>query len=217
MMIPKEMWPSAAVTIGSVLGLLVAEKQERQALKWAFKPLAALGFVAAAFSLDAQSHAYGQAVIGALVLSLVGDICLIPNQVGRWFLFGLIAFLLGHLGFAVAFLVRGVDPLWVGGSAIPAIGVGYLIYRWLSPNVSTEMIKPVQAYVGVITIMLILAIGTSATDGHWLIAIAATGFWLSDISVANGRFKNAGYLNRLWGIPLYFVAQLLFAATTAGP
>jgi hypothetical protein len=69
----------------------------------------------------------------------------------------------------------------------------------------------------IITVMLILAIGTSAKDGHWLITIAAMGFWLSDISVANGRFKNAGFLNRLWGIPLYFVAQLLFAATTVGP
>ena len=106
MMIPEEMWPSAAVTIGSVVGLLVAEKQESQALKWAFKPLAALGFVAAALSLGAHFHAYGQAVIAALVLSLIGDICLIPKQVGRWFLFGLIAFLLGHLGFAIAFLIR---------------------------------------------------------------------------------------------------------------
>ena len=216
-MIPEAMWPATALTLSCILGLLIAEKRESQQLKWIFKPLAALGFVAAALSLNAQAHGYGQAVIVALVLSLIGDVCLIPNAVGRWFLLGLSAFLLGHLGFAIAFIIRGVDPVWIGLATVPAVGLGVVIYRWLAPDVSAQMKRPVQAYVGVITMMLILAIGTSAVDGHWLITLAATGFWLSDISVANGRFKNAGFVNRLWGIPLYFVAQLVFAATTVGP
>ena len=97
---------------------------------------------------------------------------------------------------------------------------GDIVFHKSTSNQSTAIelaTRSPYTHVGVITMMLILAIGTSAVDGHWLIAVAATGFWLSDISVANGRFKNAGFLNRLWGIPLYFVAQLVFAATTIGP
>ena len=40
-------------------------------------------------------------------------------------------------------------------------------------------------------------------------------FWMSDISVARARFKSAGFGNRLWGLPLYYAAQLVFALTTA--
>ena len=44
-------------------------------------------------------------------------------------------------------------------------------------------------------------------------AVGALCFWCSDLSVAQARFKNAGLFNRIWGLPLYYIAQILFALT----
>ena len=40
---------------------------------------------------------------------------------------------------------------------------------------------------------------------------AAVAFYLSDVSVARDRFVAPGFGNRIWGLPLYYAAQLLFA------
>ena len=193
---------------------LWAEYTANQRGKWFFKPIAALSFVCAALVLDAHTHAYGQWVVIALVLSLAGDILLIPASVGRPFLAGLGAFLLGHLGFVIAFGIRGLDWDWTFGSAVIFSLVGFAIYRWLRPDVPDKMRFPVMAYVMVITSMIATSIGTAMYRESTLIPIAATLFWLSDISVARGRFKASGFGNRLWGIPFYFGAQVVFAYAT---
>jgi hypothetical protein len=38
---------------------------------------------------------------------------------------------------------------------------------------------------------------------------------LSDLSVARDRFVAPGFVNRAWGLPTYFAAQLLLAASVA--
>ena len=45
------------------------------------------------------------------------------------------------------------------------------------------------------------------------LALAAAGFALSDVSVARDRFGRESFLNRLWGLPLYYGAQCLFAVS----
>jgi uncharacterized membrane protein YhhN len=65
---------------------------------------------------------------------------------------------------------------------------------------------PVMAYIVVITGMVALAAGSRSA---W-IAAAATAFFVSDLSVARDRFVAPGFGNRLWGLPLYYSAQILF-------
>ncbi len=36
-------------------------------------------------------------------------------------------------------------------------------------------------------------------------------FTVSDIAVVRDRFVTTGFVNRLWGLPLYYAAQLLIA------
>ena len=205
---------AAAITGFCVLGLLWAERSGNQRGKWFFKPIAAAGFIAAAIAVNAHGHEYGQWVLAALALSMLGDILLIPANVGGAFAAGLGAFLLGHVAFAVAFVVRGVHWNWT----LAALGVfslvGIGIYRWLRTDVPPKLKIPVMAYVAVITIMVALSVGTTVHQGSRIIPMAAFMFWLSDISVARGRFKDAGFSNRAWGIPLYFGAQVLFAYAT---
>jgi hypothetical protein len=39
-------------------------------------------------------------------------------------------------------------------------------------------------------------------------------FYLSDLAVARDRFVARAFVNRLWGLPLYYAAQILFAVST---
>ena len=80
---------AAAITGFCVLGLLWAERSGNQRGKWFFKPIAAAGFIAAAIAVNAQGHEYGQWVLAALALSMLGDILLIPANVGGAFAGGL--------------------------------------------------------------------------------------------------------------------------------
>jgi uncharacterized membrane protein YhhN len=149
----------------------------------------------------------------ALGLCLVGDVLLIPAR-REIFMAGIGAFLLGHLAYGAAFLARGVEIHWALVALVPLAVVAWLVRRWLGPHVPARMAIPVQAYIVVITAMVALASGTLGRrpDGEGLaIAVAAAAFFTSDLAVARHRFVKTHYTNRLWGLPLYYGAQLVLA------
>jgi uncharacterized membrane protein YhhN len=203
-----------ASCVGLALGgLLVAEWKASAPGKWLVKPLASAGFIAAALTAGGPTDGFGWAIVVALVLSFGGDVFLIPKAT-VWFTLGLVSFLLGHLGFAAAFVFRGTAPLW-GLAALPVIGVvAWVVHRWLRPHVPGRLRGPVTAYIAVISIMVVLAF---STFGHrpdaqgGVLLTAAVIFFCSDLAVARNRFVSEGFVNRLWGLPLYYGAQLLFA------
>jgi hypothetical protein len=61
--------------------------------------------------------------------------------------------------------------------------------------------------------MLVAAFATADGSGIWTIALGASLFAISDLSVARDRFVARAFVNRLWGLPLYFAAQLILAST----
>ncbi|MCC6648886.1 MAG: lysoplasmalogenase [Polyangiaceae bacterium] len=180
--------------------------------EWVAKPIAALGFVGSAWQHGALDTAYGAWVLAALVASMGGDVALIPRT-PRTFLAGLGLFLLGHLLYACAFVARGASPGAAALALLPLSIVLALVARWLMPRVPARMKAPVAAYMVVITAMVALAVGTVAARGDARIVVAAVAFYVSDLSVARDRFVQQGFSNKLWGWPLYFGAQLVFAAT----
>jgi uncharacterized membrane protein YhhN len=198
-----------AVTAVAVLALLFAEWRGSQAGKWATKPLASAGFLGAALAAGAHDRV-AFAIVAALALSLIGDVFLIAKSRSA-FRAGLLSFLLGHVVFGVAFVLRGIHP---GASALTLLALGAIavvVARWLVPHVEDKMRVPVIAYIVIITTMVALAAGTVAAHGHPILLVAAVAFYLSDLSVARDRFVAHGFANRLWGLPLYYGAQLLFA------
>lgn len=197
------------VCLFAIALLLVAEHQKWVWLKWIAKPLASLSFVLTALLQSALATPYGTVIVVALVLGLLGDVLLIPRS-KKAFLLGIGAFLLGHLGFCVGFVVRGVDWRFVPAAAIVVVPLGVFVGRWLMPSVPDKLRGAVVAYITVISLMLVLAVG-AATKGATILFGAALLFYLSDLSVAMDRFRQAGFGNRAWGLPAYFVAQLLFA------
>ncbi len=200
----------AALCLAAVAAMLVIARQGWRAAEWVAKPIASSCFVAAAIAAGALDTRFGTIVAVGLALAWWGDVLLIPKSKAA-FLAGLGAFLLGHLGYAIAFAYRGVDPvataLGLGAAGIVAIPVG----RWLLPSVEPAMKLPVLAYMTVISTMVGVAVGTVAAHGNPWLGVGAIAFYLSDLAVAREKFVAPGWHNRLWGLPLYYGAQLVLA------
>ncbi|MEN8233339.1 MAG: lysoplasmalogenase [Actinomycetota bacterium] len=199
-----------ALTVLFVAGLIWAERTASPALR-PLKMLASTGFLFVAISSGALSNPYGRIVLVALALSWAGDL-LLTYESRQAFLAGLVVFLLGHVAYSVAFGYRGV-ALVAAGIALIAVGIiAVLVWRWLAPYVG-DMAVPVLAYIAIISVMVVLAFGTSGTDPNWMITTGAVLFFASDILVARNRFVAPGVVNRVWGLPLYYLAQVLLALT----
>ena len=201
-----------ALCVLAVASLLRAEALDHRAAKALCKLTASSAFVALAVVLGALHTAHGRWLLLALLLSWVGDACLL-SQRSAWFLSGLGAFLLGHVAFAVAFATAHPNgPSAAAGLAVMSI-VGAQALRWMWPSLPGPFRVAVGAYVLAIVGMCATAIGLTAATGVWLYGVGAVAFAASDLAVARERFVQPGLINRLWGLPLYYVAQLLLAWT----
>ena len=178
-----------------------------------YKMAASTGFLATALAAGALRGAYGRTVLAALVLCWCGDYFL-TGGTELYFLLGLAAFLLGHLGFALAFLVHGLDPRRSAVAGLVVLAPATLVYAWLAPNLG-PMKPPVCAYIAVICLMLALAVGTQSRGTTRLILLGAALFYASDLFVARQKFAEASPWNPLIGLPLYYTAQLCLAASIA--
>ncbi len=199
----------ALLTLAAVVALLFAERADSHRGRLAFKPLASAGFLCFALGTGITGTVAGTTLFVGLCLAAVGDILLIfPGQ--RAFLGGLVAFLLGHVAYTVSFVLAGPRPLWMLVAALLIVPLTALLYVDLRPKIPAAMMRPVMAYMVVITVMVICAAGLPPR--HPALATLTLGaflFYLSDISVALDRFAEAGFGNRALGLPLYYVAQLI--------
>lgn len=195
-------------TAAFTAALVWAEVANSPALRW-FKMLASTGFIAVALSVGALPTSYGRVVLVALVLSWIGDL-LLTFASRRAFLGGLVAFLLGHVAYSIAFGTLGLNPPVVAISAVVVATIAAFVWRRLAPHVG-EMAAPVVAYVVVTSVMVVLAFGTFGDGATWLIPVGATLFFVSDLFVARNQFVVRGTVNRVWGLPLYYLAQVLLA------
>ena len=116
---------------------------------------------------------------------------------------------------------------WLAATlATVLVAIGHLVWRWLDPHVQGALRGPVRGYVALVSIMAgcALAYGAhtltageaaAASSGSIVPLAAAAGgvlFYLSDLAVARHRFVKRAFVNRAWGLPVYYVAQLLIAS-----
>lgn len=178
------------------------------------KQSAGLAFIGLALTEGAATSLPGQLILLGLVLCWLGDGLLLPVGQTIWFRLGIGAFLLGHLAYAVAFLVWAIDPLGLATAGIAMAAFGGASLRWLAPHVPADFVVPVRVYILVIGAMCATAISASIAGAPVLVAAGALTFAASDLSVARERFVRAGFVNSLWGLPAYFAAQLMIAYST---
>lgn len=197
----------AILLTATATAVLVGAEWRRSSVRYIAKPLASAGFVMVGLIALSLDSTYGLTVLVGLVLGAIGDIVLLGRG-DRSFLLGLGAFLMGHVALTVAF--TGVATAALPGVPV-AILFSIIVWRWLSPHVTGALRGPVVAYVMVITAMLASALG--AVSAHPLAALGAGLFVLSDVAVARDRFVSPGVANRIWGLPLYYLAQVLIASS----
>lgn len=208
-------WAPFLLCAVAVAGLLVAEYRGSRRGLWLAKPLASLAFIWAGVAAGALDSTYGQLVLAGLVLCLLGDLLLIPLERPAVFRAGVFAFLLGHVAYSAAFVTQPLDGFGLAGGAILLVVVVGGVLRWLAASLPADMVWPVRIYMIVIGAMSTLACGVTAAGGPWAVAVGALAFTASDVSVARDRFVRHEFLNRAWGLPLYYGAQLLLASTPA--
>jgi uncharacterized membrane protein YhhN len=204
---------AAGATGVCAVGLVLAERAGSRAGVWIAKPLASTGFVAVALLRGAAGTGYGRWVLAGLALGWLGDVLLIPKGAKRTFTAGLASFLLGHLAFAGAFVLRGPSLPWLGAGLVFAAAAAVPLLRWLMPHVPGPLVQPVRAYFAVISAMVATAAGVSGATGDLAYLAGALGFAVSDVSVARERFVAKSFVNSLWGLPLYYLSQVVLAAT----
>lgn len=187
----------------NIIGLLVT------------KPVLSLLFVITGYIQDPLNPVYAYAVLAGLILSLIGDVCLIFTSSKKMFLLGLVAFLSAHLAYLAAFSLYA--RFSIQSSVLMAFFMlsGFFAFQWLKPTLGS-MLLPVIAYIVVITGMVAGAgavfFNTGVTaQGRYLILSGAVLFYLSDLFVARNQFVKTAYINRLIGLPVYYTGQFLLA------
>ncbi|MDT7837750.1 lysoplasmalogenase [Aquabacterium sp. OR-4] len=209
---------SAALAIASASGLLAAPW-----LLWLTKPLTTLLVIAHAAQRGRENGRSGQAlrraVLAGLGLSLLGDVALLWPREG--FLPGLVAFLLAHLAYLVAFTRGGVRFIAHRGPfVVYAVVAGAVLWR-LWPGVPGALRAPVIAYV------LCLAAMAAQAAARWLLlsegstvqarlarraALGGGLFLVSDALLATNKFAGPVPLASLWVLASYWAAQWLIAS-----
>lgn len=192
---------------------LAGEHRSNTILTAAGKMVAASAYIAAAWSMGATETHYGQFLLVGMVFCWMGDLLLVSTDNRKLFLLGLGSFLLGHVAYTGAFAVRGVSFPAVMGAGLAMSVFAVVIMRWLNPFLGDQMRRPVWFYVIAISTMMAMAVGAHVTDANWAIPVGALLFVLSDIAVARDRFVAPGFINRAWGLPLYFLAQMILASS----
>lgn len=146
---------------------------------------------------------------GALLGSVCGDVLLdLPSQ--SLFVFGLAAFLAGHLFYTVLFFRSAARPDETEKVVIAGLIFFAGVLMWLFSDIAPELYGPVVAYIAVIVIMSIGALLVPAPDR--LLFSGALIFIASDLVLAVNKFLIAIPAGRLINITLYFLAQYLIIA-----
>jgi len=201
-----------------LVGLINAEKTGKSMRILAFKTPLSILFVIAWFIEPAQNPNVAVLILVALVFCLFGDI-LLAIGTNRAFLSGLVSFLLGHVVYAAAFFIVGRIGPFMALGLLGLFAATALIWRWLEPQLGS-MTSPVLAYIVIISVMVCGALGVLnnaalpvAVRGS--IIAGAILFYISDLLVARQRFVIDAHVNRVLGLPLYYVAQFVLAFSAA--
>jgi uncharacterized membrane protein YhhN len=211
-------WIFVAFVLSAALAVLSAPwALNWPLLAWVFKPLATALVIAFAVGRAESGPGERRALLVGLLLSWVGDVALLWPQQG--FVPGLVAFLLAHLCYLVAFTRRARLVGWWPAFAVYAVVAGAIL-ALLWPGVPPPLRGPVLAYVVCLASMAAQAAvlwhrrrGESDAPLARRAAMGGALFVFSDAMLATDRFALALPAAGLFILPAYWAAQWLIAAS----
>ncbi|MGM0557609.1 MAG: lysoplasmalogenase [Myxococcota bacterium] len=179
------------------------------------KPFPVLAMIAAVLAL--RDGAYTRTIAVSLGFCVLGDIFLeLPE---RFFIFGMIAFAIGHIGYIVAFVRRSAAP-WPMAAIPFAVWIGWA-GLFLYPHLG-DLRVPVIFYTAIIFAMMWRATSMvlseeTPTVFDWLAMLGAMSFGFSDTLIALNKFHAPIEGVRVPIIVMYWLGQALIAASVLSP
>lgn len=186
-------------------------------LHYIAKPLTTLLIAAIAWRASGDPT-YRRAILAGMALSCIGDIALmLPFDA---FVPGLVAFLLAHLCYIVAFRAgfKAGRALLLSAALLALFAGSNLVGLW--PLLPGELRIPVVAYVAVLALMATLALARAWTPrarldpaqrGPRFAAVGAVLFVISDCTLAWDRFGGGLPAASLIVLATYYLAQYCIA------
>lgn len=180
--------------------------ESRKQVRYVTKPLSLVLLIGVALALDPFDGGVRTWMVVGLVLSLAGDVFLL-GEGKRFFIGGLVSFLLGHVAYVVAMQSQFDSTGWflVGLVLVFACiaTAGRIIVSQVRAKGLSDVVGPVVVYLVVISAMVLAAFGTGAP---WAIA-GALLFYVSDATLAWNRFVEPRRILGLIVMVTYHLAQ----------
>ncbi|WP_426571658.1 lysoplasmalogenase [Aquihabitans sp. McL0605] len=177
----------------------------RVSVRYVAKPATLVFLIGVAVTLDPVDSKIRTAMVIGLLLSLAGDVFLMLDE--KWFVAGLVSFLLGHIAYIVGLQLAPTSLGWslVGLAVVVACVavVGRSVVQTVRKT-QPEMVGPVIAYLVVISAMVVSAFGTA---DPWAIA-GASLFYASDATLAWNRFVDQRRFGPLAVMVTYHLGQI---------
>jgi uncharacterized membrane protein YhhN len=176
-------WILLAVAGGFAVGNWVAVAVGSKPAEYVCKPATLALLIAVALTLDPVHGDVRTWFVVALALSLLGDVFLmLPVDL---FVFGLGAFLLGHVAYTVGLNLH-TEGNWLLAIPIPIVAafLAIRLVRGIRASGEDALVGPVLAYVVVIGAMVVSAVAS----GNALAAVGALLFMASDALIGETRF-----------------------------
>ncbi len=197
------------VIVYSVLSLIsvYSAQKEKHLLYKRFKT-APIALLIGYLLFSGISDDYSLFILLALIFSFAGDIFLLKE---KYFLYGVVAFLVSHLFYFKAFINESGEINILLFLPVLFFSIGYFLT--IRKSLKRKMIIPIGFYVTVISLMLWSALNLFLMNGGekaLYILIAAILFTVSDSVLAWNKFvKNFSFAQSII-LPTYYAAQLLF-------
>ncbi|MFX1340584.1 MAG: lysoplasmalogenase [Promethearchaeota archaeon] len=203
------------ITVANLFACKKGNKKLEHLSKPLLMPFLALYFIFATFT-DGTDWL----IVLALLFGWTGDIFLMLENEEKWFMFGMVGFLIGHIFYIIAFLLSIGGhimsfPLWGILIIFPVIIILLLTFPRIKDHMG-ELKIPVYVYMAVILFMHISAIFRLAAFDifcpcFFLVWIGSILFILSDSLIAVDKFDDNLEISPFYIMLTYILGQFLIA------
>lgn len=176
------------------------------------KPLLVISLIYYFLNHTQPNKKIKKTIVLALIFSLIGDFLLMFVHIkASLFIFGLIAFLIAHIMYILAFSKEQNKSSSQFPISIFLLTYGVAIFMFLSNHLG-NLIIPVGIYILVILIMVLFASlrkNNVSKKSYLFVFIGALFFISSDSLLAVNKFHTPIPMSNIWVMATYAIAQLL--------